>query len=97
MFGITYQHLYALIQASINIVHFPAPFKPTTTVILCKLVKPNYSKVNAYCPIALENIENTFSKLIESIISELLMSWKSTNQYQRNIMEEDQEGRESKP
>ena len=68
-FSITYQLLYALIQASINIAYFPAPFKTTTTVILCKPVKPDYTKANAYRSIALEN---TLSKLIESIIAELL-------------------------
>ena len=33
-FGITYQYLHSLIQASINTTHFPAPFETTTTVIL---------------------------------------------------------------
>src|SRR5579859_711306 len=41
-FDVAHQHLYALIQASINIAHFPAPFKTTTTVILRKPVKPDY-------------------------------------------------------
>jgi hypothetical protein len=68
-FDVAHQHLHALIQASINITHFPAPFKTTTTVILHKPVKPDYTKANTYHPITLEN---TLGKLIESIITELL-------------------------
>jgi ribonuclease HI len=68
-FDIAHQHLHTLIQASINIAHFPAPFKTTTTVILRKPAKPDYTKANAYRPIALEN---TLGKLIESIVTELL-------------------------
>jgi len=41
----------------------------TTTVIIRKPGKPDYTKASAYCPIALEN---TLGKLIESIITELL-------------------------
>jgi len=68
-FDITSQHLHALIQSSINTSHFPTAFKSTTTIVLQKPGNPDYSKANAYRPIALEN---TLGKLIESIITELL-------------------------
>ena len=69
MFHTTAQHLQSLIQASINTSHFPTSFKSTTTVVLRKPEKPDYTKANAYRPIALEN---TIGKLIESIMTELL-------------------------
>src|SRR5579859_3307182 len=69
MFDTASQHLHALIQASVNTAHFPIPFKTTTTVILRKPQKPDYTAANAYRPIALEN---TLGKLIESIVTELL-------------------------
>ena len=47
--------------------HFPRPFKETTTLILRKPNKPNYTKPNAYRPIALEN---TIGKVLESIMAE---------------------------
>ena len=68
-FDIAHRHLHALVQASINTAHFPTPFKTTTTVILRKLAKPDYTKANTYRPIALEN---TLGKLIESVMTELL-------------------------
>src|SRR5438552_9345349 len=56
-------------QASINLGHFPSCFKTTTTIIMRKPQKPNYTKPNAYRPIALES---TLGKVLESIITELL-------------------------
>jgi len=68
-FDIIQNHMHALIQASINLGHFPATFKSTTTVVLRKPAKPDYTKPNAYRPIALEN---TMGKIIESVVTELL-------------------------
>ena len=62
-------HLLTLIQASIKLGYFPFAFKTTTTVVLRKLAKPDYTKPNAYRPIALEN---TLGKIIESIMTEIL-------------------------
>ena len=47
--------------------HFPQPFKETTTLVLRKSNKPNYTKPNAYRPIALES---TIGKVLESIMAE---------------------------
>ena len=62
-------HLLALAQASLNIGHFPTPFKVTTTVVLRKPCKPDYTKPKAYRLIALEN---TIGKILESIIADIL-------------------------
>jgi len=62
-------HLHALAQASFDAGHFPTPFKTTTTVILRKPGKPDYTNPKAYRPIALEN---TLGKVLESVIAELL-------------------------
>jgi hypothetical protein len=67
-FDVASQLLRTLIQASINTSHFPTAFKTTTTVVIRKLVKPDYVKANAYRPI----VENTLGKLIESVVTELL-------------------------
>jgi len=69
MFPIIKHHITALAQASFDMGHFPAPFKTTTTVVLRKPGKPDYTKPNAYRPIALEN---TLGKVLESIIAEIL-------------------------
>jgi hypothetical protein len=69
MFPAIQHHLRALAQASFNNGHFPTAFKTTTTVILRKPGKPDYTKPNAYRPIALEN---TLGKVLESIIAEAL-------------------------
>ena len=76
-FHITQDHLLALMQATININHFPTPFKTTTTVILRKPSKPDYTKPNSYRPIALEN---TLGKVLESIMAELLSYVTETHQ-----------------
>jgi exonuclease III len=47
-FDILQHHLLAMVQASLNIGHFPTPFKITTTVVLRKPSKLDYTKPNAY-------------------------------------------------
>jgi hypothetical protein len=74
---VIHPHMLALAQASINIGHFPTPFKTTTTVIIRKPTKPDYTKPNAYRPIALEN---TMGKIIESIMAEMLSYIAETHQ-----------------
>jgi hypothetical protein len=68
-FDVIQHHLLALAQASMNTGHFPTPFKTTTTVVLRKPMKPDYTKPNAYRPIALEN---TIGKVLESVIADVL-------------------------
>jgi len=63
------RHLHSLVQASLQLNHFPEAFKTTTTVVLRKPMKPDYTKPNAYRPIALEN---TLGKVIESVVAEIL-------------------------
>jgi len=53
---VTQSHLQALMQASLNLAYFPKPFKHTTTVVLRKPEKPDYTKAKAYRPIALNCI-----------------------------------------
>ena len=52
-----------------DIGYFPSVFKKTLTIILRKSNKPDYTKPDAYRPIALEN---TIGKVLESITTELL-------------------------
>src|SRR5205085_2240873 len=61
----------AMAQASFNLAHFPKPYKvsTTTTMVLRKPNKPDYTQPNAYRPIALEN---TMGKILESIMAENL-------------------------
>ena len=63
------RHLQFLTQASLRLGYFPKSFKHTTTIVLRKPRRPDYSKVKAYRPIALEN---TLGKVMESIITEIL-------------------------
>jgi retron-type reverse transcriptase len=65
----TIDHLLTLMQASLNISHFPTSFKHTTTVILRKPGKSDYTKPKAYRPIALES---TLGKIMESVIADVL-------------------------
>jgi ribonuclease HI len=60
-------HILELAQQSFHSGHFPQLFKDTTTLVLRKPNKPNYTKPNAYRPIALEN---TIGKVLESIMTE---------------------------
>ena len=62
-------HLQALMQASLNLGHFPKPFKSTITVVLRKPNKPDYTKTKAYRPVALEC---TLGKVMESVITEIM-------------------------
>ena len=62
-------HLQTLMQASINRGYFPKSFKITTTVVLRKPGKPDYTKAKAYRPIALEN---TLGKVMESIMASIM-------------------------
>jgi len=62
-------HLQALMQASLNLGHFPKPFKHTTTVVLRKPNKPDYTKAKAYRPVALES---TLGKVMGSVIAEIM-------------------------
>ena len=62
-------HLLALVQACLDIGYFPSTFKKTLTIVLRKPNKPDYTKPNAYRPIALEC---TIGKILESITTELL-------------------------
>jgi len=62
-------HLQKLMQASLEMGYFPKAFKETTTIVLRKPGKPDYTKPNAYRPIALEN---TLGKVFESIITSTL-------------------------
>ena len=62
-------HLQILMQASLRLGYFPKSFKQTTTVILRKPNRPDYTKVKAYRPIALEN---TLGKIMESIVAEII-------------------------
>ena len=68
-YDILKDYIHALVQALIHVRYFPAAFKTSTTIVLHKAGKPDYTKPNAYRPIALEN---TLGKLIESVIAELL-------------------------
>jgi hypothetical protein len=62
-------YLHALTQASMNAGHFPTPFKTTTTVVLQKPTKPDYTKLNTY---RLITLENTIGKVLESIVADTL-------------------------
>ena len=62
-------HLLALTQACLDMGYFPSTFKKTLTIVLRKPNKPDYTKPNAYRPIALEC---TIGKILESITTELL-------------------------
>ena len=56
-------------QASVNTGHFPKPFKHTTTIVLRKPGKPDYTVTKAYRPIALEN---TLGKVLESVMADTM-------------------------
>ena len=60
-------HILTLAQQSLKTGHFPQPFKETITLVLRKPNKPNYTKPNAYRPIALES---TIGKILESIMAD---------------------------
>src|SRR5436190_7584096 len=62
-------HLQTLMQASINLGHFPKSFKHTTTIVLRKPGKSDYTNAKAYRPIALEN---TLGKVMESVMADII-------------------------
>jgi len=62
-------HLQVLMQASINLGHFPKCFKNTDTIVLRKPGKPDYTQAKAYWPSALEN---TVGKILESIMADIM-------------------------
>ena len=68
-FKTTKHHLLAMANSSVKLSHFPTAFKNTSTIVLRKPGKPDYTKPNAYRPIALENI---LGKVLESIMAEIL-------------------------
>ena len=68
-FSVLQTHLLTLAQACTDTGYFPSIYKNTITVVLRKPSKPDYTKPNAYRPIALEN---TIGKILESITTELL-------------------------
>ena len=69
-FDILKKYLLCLAQASYDAQHFPTCFKQTTTLVLHKPNKPDYTKPKAYRLIALENM---ISKVLESIMAKLIM------------------------
>ena len=68
-YAIAQRHLLALAQASLNLRHFPKAFKQSATVVIRKGGKPDYTKPEAYRPIALEN---TLGKILECAMAENL-------------------------
>jgi hypothetical protein len=62
-------HLLWLAQESFEACHFPTTFKESMTLVLRKPKKPDYTKPNAYRPIALES---TIGKVLESIMAETI-------------------------
>ena len=60
-------YILALAQQSLAMGYFSQPFKETITLVLRKPNKPNYTRPNAYRPIALKN---TIGKVLESIIAD---------------------------
>lgn len=62
-------HLLILAQESFEAGHFPSIFKESTTLVIRKPKKPDYTRPNAYRPIALER---TIGKVLESIIAETI-------------------------
>jgi hypothetical protein len=68
--------LQIIMQASLDKGYYPQAFKNTTTVVLRKPHKPDYTKAKAYHPIALEN---TIGKIFEKVIGELISYLVETN------------------
>ena len=62
-------YLLRLAQESFEACHFPTIFKESMTLVLRKPKKPDYTKPNAYRPIALES---TIGKVLESIMAETI-------------------------
>ena len=64
-------------QASVNLTHFPKLFKHTTTVVLRKPGKPDYTKAKAYRPISLKS---ALGKIMESIMADIMSYLTETHQ-----------------
>ena len=63
------RHIQALMQASLDMGYFPKAFRTSTTVVLRKPDKPDYTKSKAYRPVALEN---TLGKILESVMATMI-------------------------
>ena len=63
------RYLQALMQASLDMGYFPRAFRTSTTVVLRKPAKPDYTKAKAYRPVALEN---TLGKILESVMATII-------------------------
>jgi Reverse transcriptase (RNA-dependent DNA polymerase) len=63
------EHLLLFAQESLAAGHFPTVFKELVTLVLHKPKKPDYTKANAYRPIALEC---TLGKVLESVMAETI-------------------------
>ena len=63
------KHILLLAKTSLRLGYFPKIFKHSSTVVIRKPNKGDYTKPNAYRPIALEN---ALGKVIESILAELI-------------------------
>ena len=63
------KHLQVILQASLDLGHFPKIFRDSTTVVMRKPGKPDYTRCKAYRPIALES---TMGKIFESVMAEIL-------------------------
>jgi len=63
------RHLQVLMQASLDMGYFPKAFRTSTTIVLRKPAKPDYTKAKAYRPIALEN---TLGKILESVMATMI-------------------------
>ena len=61
-----------LFQACLDIGYYPRKFKEARTIIFKKFLKPDYSEVKAYRPIALLYI---LSKALETIIAKILSDY----------------------
>ena len=71
------RHIQVLMQASLQLAHFPSSFKHTTTIVLRKPSKPDYTKAKAYRPIALES---ALGKVMESIVADIMSYLTETHQ-----------------
>ena len=71
------KRLQCILQASVNLSYFPKALKQTTTVVLRKPGKPDYTKAKAYRPITLES---TIGKVFESVMAEMLSYLTETNE-----------------